>query len=782
MLSFKNKKTNSIWGFRDIKNGVVEMIDGNYRIEVYPVNFSLLEVTEKLNKISVFQTVIRQFKEADSLKVLVQTRKLFLNDYVELMKRTFNIKGDRLIEFKNYEDFVRSYAEQKDLVTKRFFIIIETAQIHDSFGSVKQELDEKALRILHEFSGANISGNILTTDGCVEVLMNSIDEDKYLQNKSTYRNFGKDNESVEIERNVLRVIQPDLIHEDVRKDYLIIDNKYLVRSFYVGELPSRASIDWFELLINLDYPSDLMFSFKIKDYYKRINAVKNKRNDIEASIMERESKGISGNVNDELVLEDLRETEEQLHRGTNVPVDMKVSITLRARNEKDLKLFSERLISNSRGRGFILRNYVEEQIEGLKDTLFVCNSKPIVKPYRDLNSEVVSYSFPFSQSIISSETGILYGINPEKKMVFIDRQNLSSYNKSIIAFTGAGKSYYLTTDIYRSYLIGYQQFIIDPEGEYEPLVNELGGKYIKSSNTSKDFLNPFFIPFYDEAREFFALNVGYALSLIKYLVGKLEYSEVQLTLLREVVQAVYTTAYKENRQILLKDFIEAIRKEQPEKLSGFFQVLSQYLNHDNPMYYLFNNYQNVDYSKDSIVAFYLGKSENPSLLASIIIQQYWNNLLNPENRQKFKILVVDEARSLLNFPVLVSQLRDISLRGRKYNSGLTTVVQEISHYYDTGADDLIDQSAVTFVMRQKPGDPLNRVCEKLNLNREEKRYLESLATGHGLLMIDSIKESSQGSDSVKMHRNVKIQLEVVASKIEDQLHFKGKKIVSDVKL
>lgn len=771
MFSFLNlNKKQKIWDFETIKNGIVYMNNGKKKLvlEVFPINFSLLESEEKLNKIAVFERILRKFDAGEKVQVLIQTRSLDLGSYYELLRRTYNIKNELLVPFKEYENFVRQTTIDKELVTKRFYIIIESNYDNSDL----TEITEKANRIMHELSGASINAHILNTDGVIELLVSSLNEGKYLENKSIYSGFDSGGD---VPKDPYTLIQPDSIKEDLNNNCIIVDNKYFLRSLYVSDFPDHASEGWLTVFIDSQIPCDIVLTYQINDNFDRLKKLKDKRNQVEASIFNRDSNSLSSNVSDELVLEQIKSEEEDLLKGLSVPVNITIEFLVRGTNVKDLNIFSDRVVSNGRSRGFILRNYYEEQIAGFKKCLIVCNAKTEVKSERDLNSKISAFTFPFSQSVINNRTGILYGVNPEKRMIFIDRQNLSSYHKSIIAYTGAGKSYYTTTDIFRSHIIGYQQFIIDPEGEYEPLVEYLGGRYIATGNNSKDYINPFYISDFDEDKEYFGLYIGYTLGLIKHLLKTYELTEYQLTKIREKVQNLYLESYEKKQEILLKDIVNEIKGI--DELSEVITILSQYLDTANPMYFLFNNKQSIDFSNDNIVAFYLGKAEDKSLLASIILQQFWNNLINSKNRKRFKTIIIDEARTLFTNPVLVNQLKDIALRGRKYNAGLTTIVQEISHYYDNHADDILDQSAITLVMRQKEGKPLDNLCDKLKLNETEKKYLSSVSKGSGLLMIDSIKDDRNNDDVSKIHRNIRMQIDVIASQKEVELHNKGKKVM-----
>lgn len=126
------------------------------------------------------------------------------------------------------------------------------------------------------------------------------------------------------------------------------------------------------------------------------------------------------------------------------------------------------------------RIYHYEQLEGLRSTFIAGKSETDTKNHRDINTDVASFTFPFITPQISSSSGILYGVDEiNRSLVTIDRKDLESYNRSIIASTGAGKSYFIKLDLIRSRMIGYQSFVLDVENEFEMVTNYLKGKYIE---------------------------------------------------------------------------------------------------------------------------------------------------------------------------------------------------------------------------------------------------------------------------------------------------------------
>ncbi len=190
--------------------------------------------------------------------------------------------------------------------------------------------------------------------------------------------------------------------------------------------------------------------------------------------------------------------------------------------------------------------------------------------------------------------------------------------------------------------------------------------------------------------------------------------------------------------------------------ASLLTVLRAYNQPDHPQYYLFNKQQNINFATDDLIVFALKYVDKRDFVVAVILESYWNYINNPKNKTKFKNLIVDEASQLFQSSLIVDKLASLALRGRKYNSGVTTIVQSINHYYNSGfprTSDLFDQSSLTLIMRHKVSDSFDKLNEKVHINKPERAYLERLEVGKGLLIINDSKiplsiESSEEEDRV----------------------------------
>src|SRR5207302_9286370 len=103
-------------------------------------------------------------------------------------------------------------------------------------------------------------------------------------------------------------------------------------------------------------------------------------------------------------------------------------------------------------------------------------------------------TFPFTGNDLSENRGLLYGLNPATRSpVVLDRFALENHNAVVFATSGAGKSYLVKVELMRACLSGIRAQVIDPEGEYAAIVEELGGSVVAVRPGAPVGLDPFAI-------------------------------------------------------------------------------------------------------------------------------------------------------------------------------------------------------------------------------------------------------------------------------------------------
>ena len=786
-LLFKNKPAyqtlSNFWQFQDIKDGVIIMRNGSYRmcLEVFPANFGLMDEEEKKRAVAGFEQVLREIDIKHPLRVLIQTRKTNATDYIEQLEHTYSIRNIGTYDlFQKYAGFIREVNKDYEIITKKFYLILEFSELKYTLSKdiisreekeekkkhkitdeeIFQEVRQGMIGILTTFKSQlqaiNLKSKILETNEIVKVMMGYLDEEKYINNREFYENIDEHRKRAikqGLPFSVINKISPNFIEEE-NIDLMRINGKHYLRSEFISELGSYAYIDWFKEIIMFPYANDLMFTFNSKDPKETVTKITEKRHRIESKIFDEKSQHKPKNIADNLILESTERIEKQYLRSEIKPIDLKLEVTCRSESIQALNMVHMNLERLLHRKMMQSRIYHYEQFEGLKGTFIAGFNDTDTRNHRDINTEVAAFTFPFITPQISSTTGILYGVDEtNRSLVTIDRKELESYNRSIIASTGAGKSYFIKLDLIRSRMIGYQSFVLDVENEFEMVTSYLKGKYIELNDKSIYFINPFHI----SGPEYKAQKIEFVRELLKSLYANEKISVTDITRIEKAIGNVYDKCLKYNLQPILIDFISEIdAMAKNEAIENLLTVLRSYNEPTHPQYYLFNKHQNIDFATDDLIVFALKYVDKRDFVVAVILESYWNYINHPKNKVRFKNLIVDEASQLFQSALIVEKLASLALRGRKYNSGVTTIVQSINHYYNSGfsrTSDLFDQSSLTLVMKHKVSDSFDKLNEKVHINKPERAYLERLEIGKGLLIVNDSKiplsiKSSEEEDRV----------------------------------
>jgi type IV secretory pathway VirB4 component len=195
----------------------------------------------------------------------------------------------------------------------------------------------------------------------------------------------------------------------------------------------------------------------------------------------------------ETALGDIESLRDSLSQGTERFFQYALYITVYAENKEQLDSASDK-IENLLGAHLVMsRRAFYQSEQGFNSTLPLGNDELYVAA--NMSSSPAAASFPFVSSELTSDNGIMYGINRHNNsLIIFDRFSLQNANSVVFAMSGAGKSYAVKLEVLRSMMLGMEIIIIDPEKEYLHLSDSVGGAYINLSLNSESKLNPFDLP------------------------------------------------------------------------------------------------------------------------------------------------------------------------------------------------------------------------------------------------------------------------------------------------
>src|ERR1035437_5321278 len=267
----------------------------------------------------------------------------------------------------------------------------------------------------------------------------------------------------------------------------------VARTFFVISYPRYLTDSWFAPIINLDKVFNISIFIHPVDTAKILRHFQKKVAEVQSQINQREDKGLVRDPMLDTAYQDLEQLRDSLMQAQEKIFDVGVYITIFGDSSADLDKIESEIKSILESKLVYVKPALFQQESGYRSVLPTGTDELMV--HSKLNSSPLSSLFPFVSFDLTSDKGILYGINRHNSsLVLFDRYSLENYNSVTFAKAGSGKSYATKLEILRTLMFDADVIVIDPEREYEYMAEATGGKYFKISLNSEHHINPFEIP------------------------------------------------------------------------------------------------------------------------------------------------------------------------------------------------------------------------------------------------------------------------------------------------
>src|SRR5258706_13975824 len=299
--------------------------------------------------------------------------------------------------------------------------------------------------------------------------------------------IGSPNIAVSQGLNVLDVVAPQSIEEDF--DYFKINDVYF-RTIFIGGYPRFVAPGWLEPVVNFDSSLDISFYVYPVDGKTVLDDLRRKIAEIEAELSTDIERGRIVDPSTQAKLEDARNLQEQLVKGIERFYEFSFYITIPANSVEELNHVTKQIGSQLGSLLIVSKHALLDQESGFLSTApFGIDRLNIT---RNMDTTSVATTFPLTSTELSSDRGVLYGINSHNEsFIIFYRFSLENANMTIFATIGTGKSYFHKLEADRSLITRSALIMLDPEREYKPLAQAVGGEYISFSFNSPAKINPF---------------------------------------------------------------------------------------------------------------------------------------------------------------------------------------------------------------------------------------------------------------------------------------------------
>ena len=502
----------------------------------------------------------------------------------------------------------------------------------------------------------------------------------------------------------------------------------------------------------LDMESSLIVNMHVQsvDQVAAIKTVKRKITDLDKMKIEEQKKAVRAGYDMDIIPSDLATygteaknllKELQSRNERMFLLTFLVMNTADTKQQLDNNVFQASSIAQKYNCQLARLDYQQE--EGLMSSLPL--GRNLVEIQRSLTTSSTAIFIPFTTQELFQSGGeaLYYGLNAlSNNLIMVDRKKLKNPNGLILGTPGSGKSFSAKREITNAFLITNDDIAIcDPEGEYYPLVQRLGGQVIRISPTSSDYINPMDINLnYSDDENPLSLKADFILSLCELVVGSRDgLQPVEKTVIDRCVRLIYQPYLNdpcpENIPIL-GDLYEALLKQEEKEAHHIATALEIYV---SGSLNVFNHRTNVDV--DNRIVCYDIKELGKQLkkLGMLIVQdQVWGRVTANRAAGKSTRYYMDEFHLLLKEEQTAAYSVEIWKRFRKWGGIPTGITQNVKDLLSSReVENIFENSDFVYMLNQAGGDR-QILAKQLNISPHQLSYVTHSGEGEGLLFYGNV--------------------------------------------
>lgn len=711
-------------------------------LKVEPINFNLLS--------------------EDRRRALLENYRSFLNHLtvpIQILIRTLPVKNTNSIlniEFKKrtqlmdlYEDFrshEQQHIEDSNIMRRDFYLLVpfqKTGKEDDLL-----QLEQNVKIIQEKLSDCGLLNKRLSKEGLMSFLL-------------TYSSLGhaeqkeiklkKEETSDDLFRSV---ITPSF---DIQPEYAQVNGEFH-KILKVTGYPRKVEDGWLQSFLTQNEGYDISLHLEPSTIRSMLVYLHNQIIQQSSDLMLSTSKG-TPNPALEIKKADTMRVYDNLYKGEEKLFYVSLYLDNKTDDLSSLNLLVEKCKANLNSLMMIPHTVKWRIADSLKATMPLAIDK--LESKKEFLTSSLAATFPFISPVDSRDSGILFAHELDtQNPIFIDFERMSNKHFFVIGISGSGKSYT------SKYLLMQQLFkedtevyVLDPNGEYSGLCDQLGGQKIELSRESKSIINIF-----DLAGDDYGNKMMSLVSAFDIIVGGL--TESQKSVLGKALAKMYskkeifnddpsswdkTPPTFSDLKKVLEDTHESLVKNkdylQDPSVESLINRVEMYCKGG---LFGFLDSQTKMEVKNSFACFDLGNLPNavkPLCMFMVLdlIRRKVKKDLKP------KVVLIDEGWSLLRSRESENYILEFIKTSRKYNTAVGFITQELEDLLNSSTGKSILNTASTkILMRQNPTN-MRLISSSLDLNKQMENYLLTAKKGNGLLITEEGNYKFSVSTSPKIH-------------------------------
>ena len=736
------------------KNGIIETAKGVFTksYALKDINYQIAQEDDQITMFVNYCKFLNSFDTSVKIQVTINNRNIDKDQFEA--DTLLAHKGNHLDKYiDEYNDMlVEKMSEGKNNMTRdRYVTVAVEAESYTTACSIFARLD------------TDIPSQVKKIGDCEAKVLNTGERLKVLHD---LLNVGHENEfhvdeNVEEWLNSLAmrgldtkdVIIPDGIQ--FKGNHMIIGDKY-ARVLYLNELPTQLTDNVLSELTDSNFNMITSLNLAPMPQDQAVKIVRHQITNINSSIMTKQQKAAKDGVSGDLINPDLKKAAEDAHdllndlTSKNQKMFLLTMVIMHyADSLEQLDRDSDSIITIGRKYVCQIKKLGSQQELGFKSVLPLCYNQLYLK--RTLTTESTAVLIPFTSQEMFQKGGTYYGLNAiSRNIILFNRESCHNGNGFVLGTPGSGKSFTVKGEIVNIILnTDDDVIIIDPENEYRPLVDIMGGEVVSIKAGGKYYINPL-----DMDAEYagengvdpISLKVNFMLSVFKTIIGK-EYTLTpsQKSIVNRAVKQIYREYIKSEKidefgkktydtsklpnLTDLQKFLGQQREREALELALDLELFSED-GFDN-----FAHYTNVD-TENRLLCYDIRDvgTSMMDLAMLVVMDSVWQRILKNHRIGKKTWVYIDEAHLLFNNEVSADFLNTLYKRSRKFNGYITSITQNVEDILKSDiCRTMISNAHFNILLNQATIDR-NQLAILLKISDTQLSHITGSAPGEGLLI------------------------------------------------
>lgn len=732
--------------FRDFNenNSIIQLDDTHFSVcfEYQDISFAKANYEEQENIFLKWVEFLHSFNYNDHIQIVCFGTPVKTKDYKQ--KFIYNENSANENESKIAKEFntliETAIGDKEEILCEKRQVVITTKaesmkEAQDIFFQYQLRTEEKFKELKSKITRVNIVERL---SSLYNIFHNELAEENGIDNFIKY--------AIENKLSIYDVLAPK---EDVsfrEKNYIKVGENKFIRVLYVSKLPKSITPRFYNRITTItNYNIITTLNITPTDPAKVIKMVNKKISGMKTERLEKIKKANKNNYSYEAVLDekledaisDAQELRDALQKKKQKLFTNNFLICIQADSLDELNKATKLVKSIGNEYLITIYNLDWQQLEGLQNCLpFGWNTLQI---QRSLTSESTATNVPFNTKDLMHEDSIFYGINlVSKNPVFCDRKKLLNGNGCVLATSGAGKSFSIKVLI-EQVLLRYPEdeiCVIDPQGEYYPLIKAFGGQALNISTNTNTHINPFdsSLQYSKDDKEAIKEKCEFILAFVESIVNGL--SGEQKTLIDRCTNNIYEEYqlhnYDKNYEPDFKKFYDELLKQPEKEAKNLALIIERYVVGGMD---IFAQKTNIEI-KNRFITFDI--SDLPQSIQTtgylVVLDHIMNRLHRNKTLGKHTWIFIDEFHILLANKFSSEYIAKIYKTGRKENAIPTIITQNIADVIkNEDGCKILSNSEFAMILKQKPLD-LPPICKIFDISDEEAKYVMDSPAGQGIIV------------------------------------------------